>query len=160
MIGEVEVEALNKLAYQLSRSGKPRESVHGKLDILLSNTNFHLMAAVDEDKNHQIVGLATIFFQDRLFSPMMAHIDDVVLDSSYRGKRIGEQLVKALLDAAQKNSDWLGEPITIELTSRPTPERQAARKIYQKLGFEIISQAASETGTDLFRKHVKPLPGQ
>jgi ribosomal protein S18 acetylase RimI-like enzyme len=57
-----------------------------------------------------------------------AWIEDVVVDSEARGHGVGEALNKAAIAEAQSRG-----AITVELTSRPS--REAANRLYQRLGF-------------------------
>ena len=75
-----------------------------------------------------------------------AHIEDVVVLSSYRGQQLGRRLLEHVLDYARKE---LPAGTKIYLTSRP--HRVAANALYQSLGFrrketnvyEIIATFAS-----------------
>lgn len=57
-------------------------------------------------------------------------VEDVVVDSAYRGQGLGKELVAFAIDYVEKNL----APCSLILTSRP--ERIAANKLYQKAGFE------------------------
>ena len=75
-----------------------------------------------------------------------AHIEDVVVLSSYRGRQLGRRLMEHVLGYARKE---LPAGTKIYLTSRP--HRVAANALYQSLGFrrketnvyEIIATFAS-----------------
>ena len=75
-----------------------------------------------------------------------AHIEDVVVLSSYRGQQLGRRLMEHVLGYARKE---LPAGTKIDLTSRP--HRVAANALYQSLGFrrketnvyEIIATFAS-----------------
>ncbi len=58
-----------------------------------------------------------------------ASVEDVVVASSYRGQHIGKQLMQHVNEYAKTLA-----PISLQLTSRP--ERVAANKLYQSLGFQ------------------------
>ena len=58
-----------------------------------------------------------------------AWIEDVVVDEAARGAGVGAALNQAALDHARA----LGAK-TVDLTSRPS--REAANRLYQRLGFE------------------------
>ena len=67
-----------------------------------------------------------------------AWIEDVVVDESARGSGAGAALVEAALEhSAQAGAR------TVDLTSRP--DRQAANRLYQRLGFE-------ERRTNVYRR--------
>ena len=57
-------------------------------------------------------------------------IEDVVVDESYRGKGIGKDLMKCAIDFARSKGAR-----SVDLTSRP--DRVAANKLYQDLGFVL-----------------------
>ena len=56
-------------------------------------------------------------------------IEDVVVDESHRGQGIAAALTRYALDRAKR----MGAR-TVDLTSRPS--REAANRLYQKLGFQ------------------------
>lgn len=56
------------------------------------------------------------------------HIEDVVVDATYRGKGIASSLITQAIDRAK-----IIKAKSIDLTSRP--EREAANRLYGKLGF-------------------------
>ena len=58
-----------------------------------------------------------------------AWIEDVVVDSDARGHGVGEALNQAAIAEAKSRG-----AITVELTSRPS--REAANRLYQRIGFE------------------------
>jgi ribosomal protein S18 acetylase RimI-like enzyme len=60
---------------------------------------------------------------------LRAWIEDVIVDESMRGQGVGEALTEAMLDEARARGC-----VTVDLTSRPS--REAANRLYQKLGFE------------------------
>ena len=76
-----------------------------------------------------IVGmLALIIF--RIPTGVRAWIEDVVVDSGLRGRGAGEALTRAAIDIAGARGAK-----TVDLTSRPS--REAANRLYQKVGFEL-----------------------
>ncbi len=56
--------------------------------------------------------------------------EDVVVDQGARGRGIGEALTLRALELAAE-----GGARTVDLTSRP--EREAANRLYQRLGFQL-----------------------
>ena len=91
-----------------------------------SAANTHLFVLFDGER---IVGTASLCVYS---SPtgQKASVEDVVVSSLYRGKRLGVLLVQHLIDYARRE---LGN-VDLHLTSRP--ERVAANALYKKLGFE------------------------
>ncbi len=92
---------------------------------VVKDPNSHLYVMTDDGK---IIGCATLCV---FYSPSgtKASIEDVVLASAYRGRRLGWQLVEHLLEEAKEFA-----PIEIQLTSKPV--RVVANQLYQSLGFE------------------------
>ncbi len=93
-------------------------------DILNSNTTVIIVA--EEDR--KIHGILTLIF-NKIPTGDKVWIEDVVVDQTSRGKGIGKRLVEfAIRFVNDKKID------TINLTS--SPEREAANKLYRKLGFK------------------------
>ncbi|MYJ43316.1 MAG: GNAT family N-acetyltransferase, partial [Acidimicrobiaceae bacterium] len=65
----------------------------------------------------------------RIPTGVRTRIEDVVVDETVRGQRVGERLSEAALEAAR----GLGARST-DLTSRPS--REAANRLYARMGFE------------------------
>lgn len=74
-----------------------------------------------------IVGTTTMAYLDCV-TGVRVHIEDVVVDTAYRGKGIASNLIKQAIDRAKTI-----KAKSIDLTSRP--EREAANRLYGKLGF-------------------------
>lgn len=117
------VEACARLLPQLSSTAVPldREAV-GRL--LASDANTVLVARVEGEA----VGMLTLVMFP-LPSGVRARIEDVVVDEAARGLGIGG----ALTEEALRLADAAGAR-TVDLTSRPS--RQAANRLYERLGFE------------------------
>lgn len=81
-------------------------------------------------KNSQIVGTMTIATYE-IPSGKRMWIEDVVVDTTHRGKGIGQQLIQYAIEhcKAMGGTD-------IRLTSRPA--RVAANLLYQKVGFNQV----------------------
>jgi len=95
-------------------------------EILDSGCTQIFLARNDQD---EIVGtLALVTF--RTPNGLHAWIEDVVVDQEVRGQGIGEALSRAALSVAGERgvSD-------VNLTSRP--EREAANRLYRRLGFQL-----------------------
>ena len=88
-----------------------------------------LLLARDRTQARRIVGSLTLAVF-RIPTGVRAWIEDVVVDSTVRGKGIGEALCREALGIAASRSAR-----TVELTSRSS--REAANRLYQRLGFEI-----------------------
>lgn len=92
---------------------------------ILSSPNSHLYVLLFEER---IIGMATLC---TYLCPTgrKAWIEDVVVDSGFRGKGLGKLLVNNIIDVVNKQGST-----TLMLTSRPS--RIEANHLYQSLGFE------------------------
>ena len=77
---------------------------------------------------HVIVGMLTLAIF-RIPTGIRAWIEDVVVDAQMRGRGVGEALTREAVRIAGTHGAR-----TVELTSRPS--REAANRLYQRLGFE------------------------
>ena len=76
-----------------------------------------------------IVGSLTLVWYD-VPSGRKAWIEDVVVDTAYRGRGLGRMLVERALAFARECA-----PVTVMLTSRPS--REAANALYRAVGFSL-----------------------
>jgi len=117
------VDAFARLVPQLSRSN-PAPTEAELAEVARSEAS-HLLVARD---GGTIVGSLTLVLF-RIPTAMRAWIEDVVVDESARGQGVGEALNReALRLAAEAGAK------TVDLTSRPS--REAANRLYQRLGFK------------------------
>jgi ribosomal protein S18 acetylase RimI-like enzyme len=119
------VTVFEKLIPQLTHRPSP------SLDDLaaLVNSSSILFIARYPDSAGPIVGSGTLGVF-RTPTGLHAHIEDVIVDEDLRGLRIGEALVRELLNAAK---DLGVEGVSLTCNSR----RSAANKLYEKLGLKI-----------------------
>jgi ribosomal protein S18 acetylase RimI-like enzyme len=117
--------ALKSLVPQLSKSNPP-PSVD-EVEAMLASDAITQFVARDDDGS--IVGVSTLAVFP-IPTALRAWIEDVIVDESARGQRIGEALTQAMIDAAR-----LRGCATVDLTSRPS--REAANHVYTKLGFQL-----------------------
>ncbi len=120
-------EACQRLVPQLSRSHPP--PTWEQLGELLQEGSTRLFLARHADFGAQIIGMASLVIY-RVPTGVRGYIEDVVVDERLRGRQIGEALTRACLDLAGQ----LGAP-QVMLTSNPL--RQAANRLYQRMGFEL-----------------------
>jgi ribosomal protein S18 acetylase RimI-like enzyme len=118
------VDAFQRLIPQLSRSNPP--PTREELDEVVRSAASHLLVARDGDG--RIVGSLTLVLF-RIPTAVRAWIEDVVVDESTRGQGVGEALNREALRVAGDAGAR-----TVDLTSRPS--REAANRLYQRLGFE------------------------
>jgi len=121
------VEAFARLVPQLSSSAPPPGHDH-LCRIVASDASILFVA---RDASGRIVGSLTL----AVFSVptgLLSWIEDVVVDEAARGSGAGEALVRAALARAQDAGAK-----SVDLTSRPS--REAANRLYQRLGFEARS---------------------
>jgi len=86
------------------------------------------LAAIENDL---VLGWAALTaISDRCVYAGVAEVSIYVAKKS-RGKGIGKELLKALIDESEKNNFWT-------LESRIFPENQASIKIHEEYGFRIV----------------------
>jgi ribosomal protein S18 acetylase RimI-like enzyme len=115
------LNGLNRILPQLSSSAPPL-TLEQLDDICVNDTVF-----IARDNGVIVGSLTLVIF--RLPTGLRAWIEDVVVDEAARGKGVGEKLNKAAIKATFDSGAR-----TLDLTSRPS--REAANRLYQKLGFK------------------------
>ncbi len=116
--------AVAPLIPQLSRSSQP--AGQDVLRRIVEDGATTLFLARDDGV---LVGMLTLAsFQ--VPTGVRSWIEDVVVDEEARGKGIASALIRAALDLAAVQGSR-----TVDLTSRP--EREAANRLYQRLGFAV-----------------------
>jgi len=95
-------------------------------DILQNNNQTDIVIAVDNDKP---VGIA-MMAKYKVISGYKGMIEDVVVSKEFRGKGIGRQLMKTLLELAEK--ERLNDVLLFS-----GHHRLAAIKLYKSLGFKL-----------------------
>jgi ribosomal protein S18 acetylase RimI-like enzyme len=130
------VDAFGRLLPQLSASASPvsRDQVQAIVD----SESTSLLVARDADA---IVGTLTLAVF-RIPTGVRAWIEDVVVDSSARGRGVGEALTLEAVELARSAGAR-----SVELTSRPS--RESANRLYRRLGFE-------ERETNVLRRTLEP----
>jgi ribosomal protein S18 acetylase RimI-like enzyme len=118
------VEAFARLIPQLSSSSPPPTA--DQLEEIAAAPSSVLLVARATDGT--IVGSLTLALF-RVPTGLRAWIEDVVVDESARGSGVGESLVIEALERASAAGVK-----SVDLTSRPS--RDAANRLYQRLGFE------------------------
>ena len=106
-----------------------------RLHRLVADPAVTLLVAQEGDT---IVGTTTVVVYTTPFW-IKARLDEVVVDHSARGKGVGEALVKVALQIGRDRGAQVAE-----LQSGHGPAREAAHRLYERLGFKIRE-------TDVFR---------
>ena len=117
------VVAFQRLIPQLSKSN-PAPTKEQLESVVASDSSHILLAKLDG----VIVGSLTLVIF-HIPTGIRAWIEDVVVDAEARGKGIGEALNKFAISEAIHHG-----ATTVDLTSRPS--REAANRLYRRLGFE------------------------
>lgn len=120
--GEV-VDAFGRLLPQLSRSAQPVDA--RALRAIVGRPGIHLLIA---RLDGTIVGTLTLVTFP-IPTGLRAWIEDVVVDEAARGHGVGAALTRTAVRLAGEAGAR-----TVDLTSRPS--REAANRLYQRLGFQ------------------------
>ena len=120
-------QALQRLVPQLGIHKTPLALE--ELRALLSTEGSTLLIAREPDENGAIVGVLSLTIY-RVPTGVRSIVEDVVVDEKMRRHGIGEALVRRAIDLAR---DAGANGVT--LTSNP--QREAANKLYQAMGFEL-----------------------
>ncbi len=99
-----------------------------RLRRLIADPDVTLLIARDGDA---IVGTTTVIVYTTPFW-IKARLDEVVVDSAARGKGVGAALVNAALDVGRERGAQVAE-----LQSGRGLAREAAHRLYERLGFRI-----------------------
>ena len=134
-ITDEDLAAVNGLIPQLSRSAPPLST--DALKQIVSWDGNYLLIARDGDRAVGMLTLVTF----PIPTGLRAWIEDVVVDETARGQGVGA----ALTQEAVRRARAVGAR-TVDLTSRPT--RQAANRLYERLGFELRETNAYRFATE------------
>lgn len=95
----------------------------------------HIIAVAEKDG--EIVGSTTLFIESKFIHDggLVGHIEDVVVDKEYQGQKIGEKIMKYLIEISKKRGCY---KTILDCTDEVKP-------FYEKLGFK---QVASELRLD------------
>jgi ribosomal protein S18 acetylase RimI-like enzyme len=115
-------DAVARLLPQLSASRTPPD--RAALEQLLADPHATLLVARGEG---DIVGMALVAMHRKL-THLTARLEDVVVDERARGRGAGEALVRAALQEARRRA-------APEIELRSAPWRDAANRLYPRLGF-------------------------
>ncbi|MGB7875030.1 MAG: GNAT family N-acetyltransferase [Anaerolineales bacterium] len=98
------------------------------MEALIASDSSILLYARYPDGQAAIAGILTLIIY-RVPTGIRARVEDLVVDEAMRGKGVGQALVRYAMDLAREaGADG------VALTSNP--KREAANRLYQKLGFK------------------------
>lgn len=120
-------EALQRLVPQLGAHKVP--PTREELRELVGSESSVLLVARDSDAVSPIAGILCLTVY-RVPTGVRSIIEDVIVDVSMRRRGIGEALVNHALDFAREAGAE-----GVSLTSNP--QRQAANRLYQSMGFQL-----------------------
>ncbi|MFZ5923261.1 MAG: GNAT family N-acetyltransferase [Chloroflexota bacterium] len=117
------LEAFTRLMPQL-KAGEPAPGAEWLMELVEFPGALLVTARLDG----KIIGAGTLAW---VYAPsgLHARIEDLVVDESARGQGTGEALTRFLLDQAEESGAKY-----VALTSNP--KREAANKLYRKMGFK------------------------
>ena len=118
------VDAVAALVAELSRSASPPEAAH--VGRIVESDACRLLIA--RDAEDRAVGMLTLVVFP-IPTGVRAWIEDVVVTASARGHGVGALLTREAVRIAGEEGAR-----TVDLTSRP--DREAANRLYARLGFE------------------------
>jgi ribosomal protein S18 acetylase RimI-like enzyme len=122
-VDELLAAAVARLVPQLSPKRQPAGLP--ELAELVASPGTDLIVARD---GAAVLGMLTLVLY-RVPTGLRAWIHDVVVDEAARGRGVGEALTREALSLAESAG-----AISVELTTRQ--EREAANRLYRRLGFE------------------------
>jgi len=118
------IAAFERLIPQLSSSSAPPS--RERLSEITGSPRAVLFVAREPGGGAIVGSLTLVLFV--IPTGLRARIEDVVVDEAMRGRGVGEALSTAALDRARTEGAR-----NIDLSSRPS--REAANRLYQRLGF-------------------------
>lgn len=97
----------------------------------INNNPDHIIAVAEKDQ--KIVGAATLLLETKFIHSggVIGHIEDVVVDKSFQGQKIGEKIIRHLLDIANNRGCY---KTILDCTDEVKP-------FYEKLGFRHNANA-------------------
>ncbi len=119
-------DAFQRLVPQLTNNNPPPSLED--LDALVTSEASTLIIARDPAMQGAILGAGCVSVY-RVPTGIRSIIEDVIVDASARGKGVGEALTRRLLDIAREKGARV-----VTLTSNP--KREAANRLYIRMGFQ------------------------
>ena len=121
------LESLDSLRKASDLSPKKAKEIFKRIK---SDKNYKVYVAVLDSK---IVGTATIFIEQKFIHSggKVGHIEDVAVSKKYQGKGIGQKIIKALVEYAEKEGCY---KTILDCTDDLIP-------FYEKIGFKRHSNS-------------------
>lgn len=123
-IDEHIVDSFRRLIPQLT--SRRTDNSLAMLERVISSEETYLFVAIEEG---EIIGTLTLLFY-QIPSGRKAWIEDVIVEQLARGKGVGTALMRHAMHTARSQAAE-----KVDLTSHP--DRKAANKLYQKMGFRL-----------------------
>ena len=120
------LDDINGLLLQLRGDTTGKRGTLAELREIVNDKGIIIIVAKD---GKRIIGIGFLYIIVHV-GRRTGHVEDVVMDADYRGKGLGESVMRQLIASAREN-----DLETIYLTSKPA--RVAANKLYRKLGFAV-----------------------
>jgi len=116
---------LDSLRHTSNIETKKAEEIFEKID---SNPN-HIIAVAEVAG--KIIGATTLLIEPKFIHDggLVGHIEDVVVDKNYQGQRIGEKIMKYLLEIAKNQGCY---KTILDCT-------EDVKQFYEKLGFKYVA---------------------
>ncbi len=101
----------------------------GKIFKKINANPDHVIAVAESDG--KIVGAATLIIEQKFIhnGGLVGHIEDVVVDKRFQGQKIGEKIMKYLLEIAKKRGCY---KTILDCT-------EDVKSFYEKLGFKHVA---------------------
>ena len=115
------------LVSELRRNKAEHKGSLADLRHIVANKNAVMIVVQD---GARVVGMGTLYMV-RKVGKHVGYIEDIVVSHEYRGQGLGKKIMRSLITAARKQ-----KLAYLFLTSNS--KREAANKLYERLGFEIV----------------------
>lgn len=126
-VSESQVKDFIHLVSELRRNTDEHVGSLSDLEDIVNNKQAVMIVAQDDKA---IVGMATLYAIVKV-GKRVGYVEDVVVDSRYRGQGLGKKIMEEIIAEARKK-----KLTYLFLTSHAA--RDTANNLYQKLGFEIV----------------------
>lgn len=123
---DIVLNDINALLWDLRTDQNEPTGGEEDLKTIVSNPNVIFVAAKDK---RNVIGMGTIYLMHK-FGKISGSVEDVVVSERYRGQGLGQKIMETLITEAKKAG-----ANQLYLTSKP--DRIAAHKLYEKVGFKI-----------------------